>query len=181
MKSESLIIIVVLLISFLTAKDGKTGEQLTVVDSVNITKYVGLWYEIARIPNSFQKNCSGTVTAMYELRQDGKLNVINRCIQEDGSSSKAKGIAKIVDPESNAKLKVSFVQILGISLFWGDYWIIGLDENYEWAIVGSPGRKYGWILSREPEFADSTMQKIFTLLETKNYNPAEFILTNNQN
>jgi apolipoprotein D and lipocalin family protein len=181
MKSESLLIIVVLLISFLIARGGGTGDQLTVVDSVNITKYAGLWYEIARIPNSFQKNCSGIVTAMYELRQDGKLNVINRCTREDGSSSKVKGIAKIVDPESNARLKVSFVQILGISLFWGDYWIIGLDENYEWAIVGSPGRKYGWILSREPEMADSTMQKIFTLLETKNYNPAEFILTNKQN
>jgi len=83
-------------------------------------------------------------------------------------------IAKVVDKKTNSKLEVSFVSFLGIRPFWGDYWIIGLDENYQWAVVGTPSRKYGWILSRTPSLPDDTMKIIFSLLKSQNYNPADF-------
>ena len=83
-------------------------------------------------------------------------------------------MAKVVDKNTNAKLEVSFVSFLGIRPFWGDYWIIGLDENYQWAVVGTPSRKYGWILSRTPKLPDDTIEEIFSLLKSQNYNPADF-------
>jgi len=156
----------------------ESDNKVEVVDSVNIEKYCGLWYEIARIPNSFQDKCAGRVTAEYELREDGKLKVINKCVKKDGSINKVKGIAKVTGEKSNAKLKISFVQLFGINLFWGDYWIIGLDKEYEWAIIGHPKRKYGWILSRESALSDSTMSRIDQILKNQGYDPDRFNKTN---
>ena len=149
----------------------------TTVDSVDLNKYVGLWYEIAKIPNSFQRNCDHNTTATYKLIEDEKIEVINRCIEKDGSVNEAKGIAKVVDTKTNSKLEVSFVRIFGISLFWGDYWIIGLDKDYRYAVVGTPTRKYGWILSRSPKLSDEDMGNIFTLLRRQGYNPKDFEMT----
>ena len=160
----------------LKAQDKKKTEP-TVVNSVDLKRYVGVWYEIAKIPNSFQKKCARNTTATYQLRSDGKIDVINRCVEADGSVNEAKGIAKVVDTTSNAKLKVSFVRILGISLFWGDYWIIGLDKDYKYAVVGTPSRKYGWILSRTPKLSNEEMQKIFSILKKQGYNPNDFEMT----
>ena len=89
-------------------------------------------------------------------------------------------MAKVVDKKTNSKLEVSFVSFLGIRPFWGDYWIIGLDENYQWAIVGTPSRKYGWVLSRTPSLPDETMQKIFDILKSQNYDPESFEFSANK-
>ena len=175
---RGLIIIGIFLTTLLSEEyQSKTDTPPTVVDKVNINKYCGLWYEIARIPNSFQSRCAREVTARYELRNDGRLNVTNKCIKENGKINKIKGIAKIVDNNTNAKLKVSFVRIFGFNLFWGDYWIIGLDESYEYAVIGGPERKYGWILSRKPALKDRTIQEIFKLLKNKGYDPERFVMT----
>jgi len=99
-----------------------------------------------RMPKGFQRKCEKNVTAYYEVRDDGRIDVTNRCIGTDGDTNEVVGIAKIADTLSNAKLKVSFVSILGINLFWGDYWVIGLADDYRYAIVGHPNHKYGWIL-----------------------------------
>ena len=147
------------------------------VDSVNLHKYAGTWYEIARILNSFQKKCARNTTATYKLRDDGRIDVINKCIEKDGSVSESKGVAKVADTASNAKLEVSFVRILGIQLFWGDYWIIGLAMDYRYAVVGTPSRKYGWILSRTPKLSTEDMETIFKLLKKQGYNPNNFVLT----
>ena len=117
------------------------------VTSVDLSRYAGKWYEIARIPNRFQQDCVGNVTATYKTREDGRIDVLNACEQKDGETKSADGIAKIVDPSTNAKLKVSFVSFFGYRPFWGDYWILGLGRDYEYAVVGSPDRKYGWILA----------------------------------
>ncbi len=114
---------------------------LQTVDRVEIERYAGLWYEIARLPNRFQRNCNSNTTAEYRLRDDGRIDVINSCRRQDGSTNEAQAIARIVDKQSNAKLQVSFVRFLGISLFWGDYWIIGLDADYRYVVVGTPSRK----------------------------------------
>lgn len=151
------------------------------VDSVNLNKYIGLWYEIAKIPNRFQKDCARNTTATYKLRDDGKIEVINKCIEEDGDTNVAEGIAKVVDTATNAKLEVSFVRILGFQLFWGDYWIIGLDNDYKYAVVGTPSRKYGWILSRTPKLSSENIDKIFDILKKQGYDPNDFVMTEQTN
>jgi apolipoprotein D and lipocalin family protein len=144
------------------------------VDSVSLEKYAGKWYEIAKIPNRFQKHCVKNTTAEYTILPDGKLQVVNRCIDDDGEGDKAEGKARIVDAESNAKLEVSFVSIFGFHLFWGDYWIIGLDKEYNYAIVGTPSRKYGWILCREKSMPKKDIQEAYAILKKNGYNPADF-------
>lgn len=152
----------------------RNKSEPTVVASVDINRYAGVWYEIAKIPNRFQRKCDRGTTAEYRLREDGNIDVINRCIKKDGTQIEAKGIAKVIDKTTNAKLKVSFVRILGLSLFWGDYWIIGLGEDYEYAIVGAPSRKYGWILARQPKLPQETMDEIHRILREQGYDPEKF-------
>jgi apolipoprotein D and lipocalin family protein len=147
------------------------------VDYVDLTKYTGQWYEIAKIPNSFQDHCIKGTTAKYTMKKNGEIAVINSCIDEDGEVDDAEGIARVVDKKSNAKLEVSFVSFFGWRPFWGDYWIIGLDENYQWAIVGHPEREYGWILSRVKQPDDKTMNEIFDILKEQGYNPSDFEMT----
>ncbi len=108
------------------------------------------------------------------MEKDGSIIVINKCYDENGEPDIADGVANIVDKKSNSKLEVSFVSFFGIRPFWGDYWIIGLDENYQWAVIGTPSRKYGWILSRTPSLPDLTMEKIFEILKSQHYNPEDF-------
>ena len=148
---------------------GATAPPVTPVSHVDLQRYTGLWHEVAKIPNRFQKKCAHGTTAEYSLREDGRIDVINRCVETDGSPGQANGVAKIVDPATHAKLKVSFVSFLGWRPFWGDYWVIGLDPEYRWAIVGTPDRKYGWILARTPTLDDETLDGTFTILERNGY------------
>lgn len=155
----------------------KTETIMETVKSVKLAKYTGIWYEVAKIPNRFQKQCDRNTTATYELQSDGTLSVINRCIESDGSEDSADGVARVVDTLTNARLEVSFFSILGFHLFWGDYWIIGLDEDYQFAVIGTPSRKYGWILCRQPKISDENMEKAFAILRSQDYNPDDFILS----
>jgi apolipoprotein D and lipocalin family protein len=157
--------------------NGQNKNQPITVGSVDLNRYVGVWYEIAKIPNRFQKQCARNVTATYSLNDDGTIQVVNRCIQEDGSEDKVTGKARIVDKKTNAKLEVSFVSIFGFHLFWGDYWIIGLDRDYQYAVVGSPTRKYGWILCREKSMPEAMFQQVKQILINQGYNPDDFVTT----
>ena len=157
------------------AAQARAGEPVTPVESVNLARYVGLWYEIAKIPNSFQRQCARHTIAHYTLRGDGRLNVVNQCIKNNGTLDQATGIAKLVDTVTQARLKVSFVNVLGWRPFWGDYWILGLDRNYRWAIVGTPDRNYGWILARTPTLEATTMDTIFAILERNGYQRTAFV------
>ena len=166
------------LLLFVTIINGQDMKnELQVVNKVDLNKYIGLWYEVAKIHNWFQKNCMKNTTAEYLLRDDGKIKVINSCTEADGSKNIAEGVAKVVDNITNAKLEVSFVKILGIQLFWGDYWIIGLGENYDFALVGSPNRKYGWILSRTKKLSQEKLNQISDLLRIKGYDIKNFEFT----
>jgi apolipoprotein D and lipocalin family protein len=153
------------------------GEVPVTVNKVDLNRYAGLWYEIARIPNRFQNQCVKNVTATYELRDDGKIDVVNRCVEEDGNVDEADGIAQVVDESTFAKLEVSFVSFLGIRPFWGDYWILGLEENYKYVIVGEPSRKYGWILSRTQKMTNENLETCYEILRKQGYDPDEFVLT----
>ena len=148
-----------------------------VVDKVDLSKYTGLWYEIARIPNRFQEDCAKGTTAKYTLNDEQEIEVINSCIETDGEKNIAEGIARVVDKNTNAKLEVSFVSIFGLHLFWGDYWIIGLDKNYEYAVVGHPERKYGWILSRTKKLTMNQMDEVKSILKKNGYDFGRFQMT----
>lgn len=138
---------------------------LEAVEHVDVSKYMGTWYEIANFPQSFQKGCTAT-TATYSLRDDGQVDVTNRCRKgsTDGEEDVAKGLARVVDNVTNAKLEVSFFRP-----FWGDYWIIDLGKNYEYAVVGHPSRDYLWILSRSKQLAPNTYEEILDRLRQNHY------------
>jgi apolipoprotein D and lipocalin family protein len=144
------------------------------VDRVDLERYAGLWYEIAHIPNRFQRDCVLGTTARYALRDDGKIDVINQCYRENGKRKRAKGLARIVEGSSNSQLEVSFFKLLFFRPVWGDYWILGLDSDYRWAVIGTPDRKYGWILSREPALEPSDREQIERILREQGYDPESF-------
>jgi apolipoprotein D and lipocalin family protein len=132
---------------------GQTSEPVRTVSAVDLDRYLGDWFEIARYPTSFQRKCTGDVRASYSNRADGRIDVINRCRVADGSVSEARGIARVVDPRTSAKLEVRFAPgwLSFLPFVWGDYWILGLADDYSWAVVGSPDREYLWILARTPD------------------------------
>jgi apolipoprotein D and lipocalin family protein len=143
----------------------KKLPELKTVPYVDVQRYLGKWYEIASFPQRFQRNCVAT-TATYSLRDDGDIRVENECRDKtlDGKVKRARGKAWIVDETTNAKLKVRF--------FWpfrGDYWIIDLGQDYEFAVVGHPDRDYLWILSRTPQMNDDVYQGILKRLEDQHY------------
>lgn len=141
----------------------------TVVASIDVERYMGLWYSIASIPTSFERNCIQATTAEYTLLDNGQIKVTNTCYDADGNPDVAVGRAWVPDPDSPTKLKVSFVSFLGFWLFAGDYWIIDLAPDYGYAVVGHPSYKYGWILSRTPTLPDDTLAQIITRLEAQGY------------
>ena len=143
------------------------NPPLDVVEKVDLGSYTGRWYEIARYPNSFERGCVG-VTADYSLRQDGRINVLNTCREGslDGNVRTIEGVARVVDSSTNAKLAVTF-----FGPFEGDYWILELGNDYEYAVVGDPSRKFLWILSREPVLDEILYQDILGRLPEKGYDP----------
>ena len=153
------------------------ASSVTPVAAVEIDRFLGEWYEIARIPAWFQNRCVKDTTARYQLRSDGKITVINRCITRKGQIQQAQGLARVIDPLTKAKLKVSFVSLLGWRPFWGDYWVIGLEPQYRWLVVGDPSRQYGWILSRSPVMDPAQLEAAFQILERNGYPRASFVLT----
>ena len=152
-------------------------QTLETVKLVDLTRYTGKWYEIAKIPNRFQDHCDRNTTATYALLPDGRISVINQCTEIDGSEDSAEGLARVVDTGSNARLEVSFFSIFGWHLFWGDYWIIGLDEDYQYVVVGTPSRKYGWILSRQKKMSEIQLNLAYDILRRQGYDPDTFVMS----
>ncbi len=128
------------------------AKPLHVADKVELDKYLGVWYEIARKPMSFQNQCDNNVTATYTFNENGNVLVDNRCTMKDGQQSHAIGEAFVQNAPFNTKLKVSFLPeaIRWLPAGRGDYWILKIDENYQTVLVGEPSRKYMWVLSRDP-------------------------------
>ncbi|MEX1368367.1 MAG: lipocalin family protein [Nannocystaceae bacterium] len=147
---------------------------LQTVEQVELSRYLGTWYEIASYPQRFQKGCTAT-TATYSLPEgEDEIEVLNRCRKDslDGKLDEAKGRARIVDSTTNAKLEVSF-----FGPFWGDYWIIDLDPDYQWAVVGHPGRDYLWILSRTPQLEPEVYDGILQRLLEQDYDTSRLVET----
>ena len=159
--------------------NSQNSNAVQTVGSVDLKRYSGKWFEIARYPNKFQKNCVGNTTATYTMKADNKIEVLNECLKKDGTKINAKGEARIVDKQTNAKLEVRFAPgfLAFISAVWGDYWVIDLEENYQYAVIGDAKREYFWILSRTAEISDATYQNILRRAEKQGYNPAKVIKT----
>lgn len=160
------------MLDFVLAETGRgVKHELRTVASVDLQRYSGTWYEIARYPNRFQRDCSSDTTAVYTLRR-GKIQVVNFCRRADGKIKTARGTAKVADKNTNAKLNVTFFWP-----FYGDYWIIGLSSDYRYAIVGEPKRKYLWILSRTREMAAEDYAEALEQVRTAGYDPRKLIAT----
>jgi apolipoprotein D and lipocalin family protein len=146
---------------------------LETVPHVELARYLGTWHEIASFPQSFQRGCTAS-TATYSLRDDGQLDVVNRCRlgSPDGKGKEARGRARIVDRTTNAKLEVSFFRP-----FWAPYWIIDLAQDYSYAVVGHPGRDYLWILSRTPTMSLDTYRTILAHLQSQGYDTSRLVTT----
>lgn len=151
-------------------------QELPVVSSVDLNQYLGKWYEIAAIPQSFQKNCVSNTTAEYSNAENELIKVINSCDKADGNREVAEGRAKVVDSATNAKLKVTFVHFLGwIFSFGGDYWIIDLAPDYSYAVVGHPDRTYAWILSRTPAMTSESLKTIEAKIKSLGYDTCQIL------
>jgi len=162
--NRTIIFTMLCLLLFFSCASNKMPELKT-VPKVDLSRYLGLWYEIARIDQTFQKGCVAS-TAEYSLKDDGRIKVLNKCRKGtvDGEEKSAEGVAWVVDKETNAKLKVRF--------FWpfrGNYWVIDLHPEYQWVVVGDPSREYLWILSRSPEMDDETYEGIMKRLKEQLY------------
>jgi apolipoprotein D and lipocalin family protein len=145
------------------------------VETLDLDRYAGRWYEIARLPNRFQRKCTCCVTATYLLRDDGRVDVVNRCETADGPLE-ARGVAKRDGDEQPAsRLKVRFAPgfVSWLPFVWADYWIIALDPGYAWAVVGEPGRQYLWVLSRTPSLDEATYRALLQRAASMGYDTSK--------
>ena len=161
----------------------KSASSPTTVDSVDLKKYAGTWYEIGRLPMYFQRNCASDVTANYVEKTDGSgIKVINQCKAEDGSDIIAEGLAKPADA-TGSKLKVTFLPswIRWLPVGRADYWVLARDTDYKTALVGTPDKKYLWLLARSPNVSQETYAKYRQIAQQQGYDLKEFKLTSHSN
>lgn len=146
-------------------------KPLATVDQVDLQRYAGTWYEIARLPQWFQRGCYDS-TATYSANDDGTIKVVNRCQREDDEANEAVGTARVIPDSGNAKLKVRFdnwVSKLIPTLTESNYWIIALDKDYQTVMIGEPSREYLWILARQPELNDDQYQALVQVAKDKGF------------
>jgi apolipoprotein D and lipocalin family protein len=154
-------------------------QPLTTIASLDVNRYIGRWYEIAKFPNRFQKQCASDTTADYGLREDGRIRVLNRCRKADGSEDAVEGVARQVGGPTSPKLEVRFAPafLSFLDIVWGDYWVIDLDEYYMLSAVSEPSRKYLWILSRTRQVDPLAYQALLMRLEAQGLDTSKLVPT----
>lgn len=170
-----------LIATLLLSACGGQEKPLATVDKVDLQRYAGTWYEIARLPQWFQRGCYDS-TATYSLNDDGTVKVINRCQREGEQTSEAEGTARVVPGSDNAKLKVRFdnwVSRLIPTITEGNYWIIALDKDYQTVVIGEPSREYLWILARQSALPEDQYQALVQVAQEKGF-PVEELQRNRQ-
>ncbi len=146
------------------ASHAATPAPVATVKAVDLKRYVGTWYEIAHFPMFFQRKCVGDTTAEYRSNADGSIAVTNRCRNDEGGMEQADGTATVVAGSGNAKLEVTFFRP-----FKGDYWVIGLDPDYRWAVVGAPDRDTLWVLARNATLAPADLEQALATARAQGY------------
>ena len=154
-------------------------KPLQTVDKVQLDRYLGVWYEIARKPMYFENKCSRDITATYTLNENGNVSVTNRCFSKDGQLQQSIGEAFVQNAPFNTKLKVSFLPeaIRWLSLARGDYWILKIDDDYQTVLVGEPRRKYMWVLSRSAQPDQAVVNEYLEYAKSVGYNLTDLIHT----
>lgn len=169
MKIAGLLFSVSLLaVSLLVAPGAQAAEAqpLQAIPALDVPRYMGRWYEIAKFPNRFQKQCAGDTTADYQPLEDRQVRVTNRCRKADGTWDEVVGLARQIGSADSPKLEVRFAPrwLSFLPFVWGDYWVVDLDRDYQLAAVSEPKREYLWILSRTPQVApekyDALLQRL---------------------
>ena len=153
------------------------------IASLDVPRYLGTWYEVAKFPNWFQKKCVGNTKAIYSLRPDGNLRVLNSCKQADGDTSEAEGTARQIGAKDSPKLKVRFAPawLSFLPMVWGDYWVIDLDAQYQLAAVSDPKREYLWVLSRTPQADPKAYDDLLRRLQAQQFDVRKLDLTPQKN
>jgi apolipoprotein D and lipocalin family protein len=156
-----------------------TPAPMRTISNFEVQRYLGQWHQVAAVPAWFQSECAAHTTASYALGEDGLIEVLNSCDKTDGSRKQAEARARFLGSGSDGRLEVTFVEALG---FWiwpaaGDYWIIGLDPDYQWSVVGQPSSKYAWILARSQSLDLQTLQEVRHTLESQAYDTCQLQLT----
>lgn len=159
-----------------------SGAHLPTQSDVDLNKYMGTWHEQARLPNRFQKDCAGDVQADYTLSPDSTVNVTNQCRKQDGSTEAAAGegrLSKASEPRDPAKLEVRFAPkwMSWLPMVWGDYWIMKLEGDYQYSLVGTPDRKYLWVLSRDKNPDEAVVTQLLDYARTQGFDTDSVIVT----
>lgn len=162
-----------------TATTAAQQAPLTVVPDLDARKYAGRWYEIARFPNSFQDHCAGDVTAEYAPRPDGRITVVNRCRKTNGEWDDAEGVARRLDGGPPSALEVRFAPAIlsFIPKVWGDYQVMALDDAYTYSLIGTPDRKYLWILSRSTSMDEATYTRLTGIAAGQGFDVSKLVRT----
>lgn len=160
-----------------SAADG--AAPLQPITALSVPRYMGVWYEIAKFPNDFQKQCVGDTTATYTLRDDGRVEVVNRCRTADGKLDAAEGMARQLGGADSPRLKVRFAPAIlsFIPMVWGDYWVVDLDDKYQLSAVSEPKREYLWILSRTPQVSPADYDALLARLTARGLDVSKLVRT----
>ena len=144
-----------------------TQAPLTTIAALDVPRYMGRWYEIAKFPNWFQRKCVADTSANYQLLADGSVEVLNQCRQKNGEMQQALGAARQIGPATSPKLQVRFAPawLSVLPFVWGNYWVIDLDERYELVAISEPKREYLWVLSRSPQVEPARYQALLSRLK----------------
>mgnify|MGYP003406561808 FL=1 len=175
-----LLFIFVAITSSACATVEKNQAELKAVPTIEVSRYMGKWYEVARLPNRFQNMCESNVSATYAQKPNGMLSVTNMCKKTDGTMTSAEGEARQAsNSPQNSKLQVRFAPAwLGwVPLVWGDYWIIDLAPDYSYAVIGEPSREYLWLLSRTPKMGAELYEKIIAGAAAKGFDTTKMLKT----
>ena len=168
----------ILAFSFSAQGQGSNAPVKT-IPSLDVQRYLGTWYEIAKYPNWFQKKCVGNTKAVYSGRDDGTIKVLNSCKTADGQVSEAEGAARQIGAKDSPRLEVRFAPawLSFIPMVWGDYWVIDLDSQYQVAVVSDPRREYLWILSRTPQLDKKVFEDTLVRVQAQQFDVRKLELT----
>lgn len=160
------------------------GDQtVKTIAALDVPRYLGTWYEIAKFPNWFQKKCVSNTKAVYTAKPDGNLRVLNSCKTAGGETSEAEGLARQIGAKDSPKLEVRFAPewLSFLPLVWGDYWVIDIDPQYQVAAVSDPRREYLWVLSRTPQLDPKVYAEVLQRLKQQQFDIQKLELTPQKN
>lgn len=161
----------------------QADQAVQAIASLDVPRYLGTWYEIAKFPNWFQKKCVSNTKAVYTAKPDGNLRVLNSCKTAGGETSEAEGLARQIGAKDSPKLEVRFAPewLSFLPLVWGDYWVIDLDSQYQVAAVSDPRREYLWVLSRMPQLDPKVYADLLQRLKQQQFDIQKLELTSQKN